>query len=122
MLVLLDKCPEERYLVHGGYGYNNVLAQDGRVTAVLDWIDAMYGDFVYDFAVLNQWPPPGIDYPELLYQYYTNRGVSLPNFKQRLNCYQLYKGLDGMRFFAKTKNQQAYQSTRQKLENLLSSL
>ena len=29
-------CPEERYLVHGGYGFNNVLAQDGRITAVID--------------------------------------------------------------------------------------
>lgn len=122
MLRLLATCPEERYLVHGGYGYNNVLAQDGKVTAVLDWLDAMYGDFVYDFAVLNQWPPPGIDYPELLYQYYTSHGMSLPNFRERLTCYQLYNGLDGMRFFAKTKNEKAYRSTCQKLEKLLSAL
>jgi hygromycin-B 4-O-kinase len=119
MLRLSEKCPEKRYLVHGGYGYNNVLAHEGRVTAVLDWIDAMYGDFVYDIAGLDEWPPFGLDFPELLYQYYTSRGVSLLNYRERVVCYRLRRGLDGMRFFAKTNNQEAYQWVSQKLEKLL---
>ena len=122
MLRLLEWCPEERSLVHGGYGYNNVLAQEGKVTAVLDWLEAMYGDFVYDFAWLDQWPPAGIDYPELLYQYYTSRGVSLPNYRERLVCYRLRMGLDGMRFFAKTNHEKAYQSVHEKLEEILTRL
>lgn len=122
MSQLLEKCPQERYLVHGGYGYNNVLARDGKVTAVVDWVDAMYGDFVYDIAWIAQWAPYGIDYARLFHQYYTNNKVPLPNYRERMNCYQLYMGLDGMRFFAKTKNQEAYQATRQKLQNLLSTL
>lgn len=120
MLKLLEKCPEERYLVHGGYGYNNVLAQESHVTAVLDWIDAMYGDFVYDIAYLHQWPPYEIDFSKLLYQYYTEKGVSIPNYRERLMCYQFYIGLDGMRFFAKTNNQEAYQAVCQTLKALLS--
>src|SRR5579872_2919476 len=46
MTRLLDYCPEERYLVHGGYGFSNVIAHEGKITAILDWIDAKYGDFV----------------------------------------------------------------------------
>ncbi len=122
MLKLLKKCPEERYLVHGGYGYNNLLAHEGRVTAVLGWADAMYGDFVYDIAYLHQWPPFEIDYSELLYRYFTDKRVTIPNFRERLLCYQLYIGLDGLRFFAKTNNPEAYQATCRKLENLLSML
>lgn len=34
---LLPFCLEERWLVHGGYGFNNVLVENGAVTAVLDW-------------------------------------------------------------------------------------
>jgi hygromycin-B 4-O-kinase len=119
MTRLLDSLPEERWLVHGGYGYNNVLAHEGRVSAVLDWIDAMYGDFVYDIAGLDEWPPFGIDYPGLFHEYYTRQGLFLPNFRERLVCYRLRRGLDGLRFFAKTNNENAYQSVCQKLENLL---
>jgi hygromycin-B 4-O-kinase len=54
MIKLLGKCPEDRYLVHGMYGYDNLLAQGNRVTAVIGWADAMYRDFVYDIAYLHQ--------------------------------------------------------------------
>jgi hygromycin-B 4-O-kinase len=118
MLRLLEFCPEERYLVHGGYGYNNVLTQEGKVTAVLGW-DAMYGDFVYDIARIDLWPPYGIDYAELFRQHYASKGKSLPNYRERMTCYKLYIGLDGLRFFAKTNNREKYQATCQKLQHLL---
>jgi hypothetical protein len=44
MMQLIGNCPEEPYLVHSGYGFGNVLAQDGRITAALDWMDAWAGD------------------------------------------------------------------------------
>ncbi|MBI5713587.1 MAG: aminoglycoside phosphotransferase family protein [Chloroflexi bacterium] len=118
MLLLLEFCQEERYFVHGEYGYNNVLAENGNVTAVLDWIDAMYGDFVYDIAGFDFWSHD-TDFPELFRQYYVSHGVALPDYQERVVCYKYYKGLDALRFFAKTNNREAYQSTRQILQALL---
>ena len=34
-----------------------MLAQDGKITALLNWVDASYGDVVYDIAVLDFWWP-----------------------------------------------------------------
>ena len=50
MMRMLEVCPEERYLVHEEYVQNNLLAEEGKVTAVLDWADTMHGDFAYDLA------------------------------------------------------------------------
>jgi aminoglycoside phosphotransferase (APT) family kinase protein len=49
----LGRCPEERRFLHGDDGFGNVLARDGEVTAVLDWLDAKDGDFVDDVAWLD---------------------------------------------------------------------
>jgi hygromycin-B 4-O-kinase len=43
MVHLLDACPEERFLVHGDYGLSNVIVHEGRITGVLDWLEAKYG-------------------------------------------------------------------------------
>lgn len=118
MLRLLQVCPEERYLVHGGYGNDNVLAQGGKVTAVLDWIDAMYGNFVYDIAWIDFWAR-GIDFPELFRQVYTSHGMSLAQYQERIACYKCYMGLDAMCFFAKTGDREGYRSTCRILRNLL---
>jgi len=44
-------------LVHGDFGSNNVLVADGRISAVLDWSEAMTGDPAYDLANLFFWRP-----------------------------------------------------------------
>ncbi|MEM7335241.1 MAG: aminoglycoside phosphotransferase family protein, partial [Chloroflexota bacterium] len=47
MVSLIPYCSKERYLVHRDYDYNNVLAKYGEITAVLDWGQVSYGDFVF---------------------------------------------------------------------------
>jgi hygromycin-B 4-O-kinase len=116
MTELLDACPEERCLVHGGYGNDNVLARDGKVTAVLDW-EAMYGDFAYDVAWIDFWPR-GVDHVELFRQYYDKQGMPMENYRERIACYKYYLGLDAMKFFAKTGNRQAYDYACRILEGL----
>ena len=120
MLDLLKFCPQDRYLVHGEYGYNNVLAVDDQVTAVLDWTDAMYGDFVYDIAAMDFWLPETFDLPRLIYQYDTSQGMAIPHYQERIACYKCYGGLDALRFFAKTNNYEAYLSTHKILQDVLS--
>lgn len=118
MVSLLDNCPEERYLVHGGYGFSNVLAHEGKITAILDWIDAKYGDFVYDIAWLNFWSPE-VNYGELFRQYYQEQGVSVPAYDERLRCYHCYIGMDALRFAAKSNQPDAYRWSRKRIFELM---
>ena len=115
---LLDSCPEERYLVHGGYGFSNVIAHEGSITGVLDWIDAKYGDFVYDIAWLNLWSPE-VNFGELFRQFHHQQGVSIPAYDERLRCYQCYISLDALRFFAKSNQPDAYQWARKRIFDLI---
>ena len=99
--------PEERYLIHGDYGWNNVLAEGGRVTAVLDWANAKFGDFLFDIAYLTA--SAQVDYLAAFQQYYRTHNRAVPHYSERIRCYQCYATLDGLRFFAKTGNQDGYQ-------------
>jgi hygromycin-B 4-O-kinase len=118
MMYLLDFCPNERYLVHGGYSLRNILTQEGKITAVVDWLDAKYGDFVFDIAVLDFWLP-GLDMSERCRRYYQARQVAIPFYEKRVRCYQCYTALDASRFFAKKGDRQAYQWTHQRILPLL---
>ncbi|MGH2510225.1 MAG: phosphotransferase family protein [Ktedonobacteraceae bacterium] len=111
MQALLDYCPNERYLLHGGYSLRNILAKNGKITAVLDWINAQYGDFVYDIALWDYWCS-WLHIGERCQQYYQERNVAVPHYAERLLCYQCYHALDGLRFFAKGGNEEAYHIAR----------
>ena len=107
VLRLLPSCPEERFLVHGNPGLGNLLAQDGTLAAVLDWLDARYGDFVYDIAYLDYWLP-GLRVRERFGRFYQERGIHVPAYAERILCYQCYVTLDAMRFYAKSGQEQGY--------------
>ncbi|WP_213571481.1 phosphotransferase family protein [Rhodococcus sp. USK13] len=53
-LALRDRVPEPdaATLLHGDYRLDNVLVEDGRITAVLDWEMATLGDPLTDLALL----------------------------------------------------------------------
>ena len=78
MVRLLDSCPEDRFLVHGNFGFGNVLAHGGEVTAVLDWLDAAYGDFLFDVAWLDFWDAGG-EWAEVCRDHFDRKGVQLPS-------------------------------------------
>ncbi len=117
MVQLLDYVPEERYLVHGSYSLGNLLVHEGRITAVLDWIDASYGDFIYDIAGLSFWLPEA-RFPELFRHHYATQGVSVPAYDARLLCYQYAIGLDALRFYAKANRPDAYQWSKRRILDL----
>lgn len=118
---LLDYCPSERYLVQGNYNLYSILVNDGRMTAVLDWFDARYGDFVYDIAGLDFWCP-WLGVREAFQRYYEERKVEIPFYSERLLCYECYVALGGLRFFAFAGNEPSYRTARslilQKLDSL----
>ena len=121
MKELLISCPEERTLLLGGFTTRNMLAQDGKITALLDLIDASYGDAVYDIVALDfWWPPLGIHEAFLADQW--KRGRELPFYAERLLCYECHHALGGLRFYAKNGNEKGYQRVREIIQGKLAAL
>jgi len=110
MLRLLEICPEDRYLVHGSLSLDNMLALDGKLTAIVKWLDARYGDFVYDIATLDYWTPT-LGVSEHFRRYYQDRQITVPAYDERILCYQCFVTLDAMRFYAKSGDETRYQAT-----------
>ena len=102
---LADACPEQRHLVHSDLLNYNVLVAEGRITAVLDWGSSIYGDFVFDLAWLTFWQPwyrawRGVDFGQAARRHYAEIGLQVPNFDERLQCCELFIGLDGLAYQA----------------------
>ena len=111
MTTLLAHCPENRNLIFGGMSLRNLLAQEGKITAVLDLLDASYGDVVYDIVSLDFWSP-WLGVCEAFQEYQQQRGRELPFYAERLLCYACHYALIGLRFFAQGGNEAAYQMVR----------
>lgn len=112
MLALAEHCPEQRALVHNDFHFNNILTDGQRITAVIDWANALYGDPLYDIAWLNwQAANPGWWYndgAEIL----RARFGGMPGYATRIACYLCHIGLDHLRFYARTDNRARYNETR----------
>jgi hygromycin-B 4-O-kinase len=93
---LIDACPEERALIHGDFGSNNVLAERGRITAVLDWDQAMVGDPLHDVANFYFWATH-LRCMEVQAAYFERSLSQLPAYRQRISCYGLRIGLEETR-------------------------
>lgn len=96
---LVDAVPETRHLVHSDVLNHNILVAGHRVTAMLDWGNAMAGDFLYDIALFCFWAPwypawDGIDFREEAARHYGSLGLDLPCYEDRLRCYEVHIGLD----------------------------
>jgi hygromycin-B 4-O-kinase len=95
---LVDACPEDRHLIHADLLHFNVLVEGDRLSAVLDWGCAMYGDFLYDvawFAYFWPWYPAwhGVDFVRAAASHYASIGLEVPDLAARLRCYQVHIGL-----------------------------
>lgn len=91
---LIDACPNQRSFVHGDWGSNNILAADGRLTAILDWETVGVGDPLQDIAgrFWEFWPPVAICVRSMAADAERRLG-QLPNFSERRLCYDLRTGL-----------------------------
>ncbi|WP_052732016.1 phosphotransferase family protein [Devosia geojensis] len=89
---LADGCPETHGLVHGDFGSNNVIAENGRITGVIDWSEAMVGDPLYDVANIFFWRP-WLDCMEQQARFFERERPDVLA-DARLACYQLRIGLE----------------------------
>jgi len=102
---LVDRLPSERHVIHGDLLNRNVLVDGARITAVLDWGNALYGDHLYDVAWLLYWWPwqsqwAGIDIRAELDAHWRQIGDPLQDVDSRLIAYQLHIGLDALAYTA----------------------
>ena len=123
MTELVDACPNERHVVHSDLLNYNVLVQDDQISAVIDWGSSLYGDFLFDLAWLTFWQPwypawQGIDFAQSAADHYAAKGLTVPNFPERLRCYELYIGLDGLAYQAFKSRWQDVNATAQRLQAL----
>lgn len=88
----MPRCADVRRLVHGDFGSNNVLTDQGRITAVIDWSEALFGDPIYDVANIFFWRPWLACMEAQAHHIETRQPEFLRN-AEALRCYQLHIGL-----------------------------
>lgn len=113
LMRLIDYCPAERALIHSDLHFDNVLADGERITGVIDWGNACYGDPLYDVAWLGRWTAWGA--PLIEPAVLRARYGATPHYDERLTCYECFLGLDDLRFYAKNGRRQLYEAMRDRL-------
>jgi hygromycin-B 4-O-kinase len=102
---LVKELPNERSIVHNDLLNRNVLVKDGRLSAVFDWGNSLYGDHLYDAALLLYWwswfPKwSSIDIREELSDHLKSQGEQPHGLDLRLLTYQLHIGLEHIAYTA----------------------
>lgn len=105
-----------RNFIHGDFHQWNILSDGTRITGIIDG-NCLYGDFLVDLAILDR-HMPWSNVIKTYQDYHAKAGIALPNFKERLIGAYYFKGLDGLRFYAKMGWGDAYQGTRNFLLSL----
>jgi len=105
-VTLVERCPEERSLVHSDLLNRNVLTSSGAITAVLDWGSSFYGDSLYDvawFTFYEPWYPHFQDVHvsrRLLEDFKADPHSNTADLDARLMCYKLDIGIGSIAYNA----------------------
>jgi hygromycin-B 4-O-kinase len=119
-------CPDDvRSVLHGDLTAGNVLIDDCRVSAVIDWGNSLIGDPLYDVAWLVFWSPwhPGLDAAYILSEsrgrYGSQIAAEPENFEERLLACYLQIGLDAMAYNAFRRTEVHLRDTIDRLDTLI---
>ncbi|QYR20215.1 aminoglycoside phosphotransferase family protein [Paenibacillus sp. sptzw28] len=105
-----------RYFIHGDFHQWNILSDGTSITGIIDG-NCAYGDFLIDLAILDR-HMEGREVIRAYQDYQAKVGIMIPDFKERLIGAYYFKGMDGLRFYAKMGWEDAYYSTRNFLLSL----
>jgi len=95
-----DAMPEsDRSLVHSDWGWDNVLILHGKVSAVVDWDDAKFGDPLTDPARQDFYYPE-IDFRSRFVEFYERSGWKIENFRERWLACQLSAMLNDLKWYS----------------------
>lgn len=104
---LIELMPEERVMIHDDVGFGNALSDGKKITAVIDWVQAGYGDPLRDVAWLDFWDEKQ-GFADAFKKHYEEQGKPSKDFEQRLLCYKLLIGLNSLGFFARSRQKEKY--------------
>lgn len=95
---LAGHCPDLRSLIHSDLLYHNAFVSGPRVSALIDWQCALYGDHLFELAWFTFWAPwhPGIAAAGLrdrALERWQGAGVDLAGADLRLRCYEVRIGV-----------------------------
>lgn len=104
---LLPACPQLGHVLHLDLINRNVLVnvKDGEIAAIFDWGCMTRGDFLYEVAWFSFWSSwhPGlaaVDWRQTVVDHYRALALHVPNFDERLRCYELHIGLHHLAYNA----------------------
>jgi hygromycin-B 4-O-kinase len=102
---LAPDLPDARHVVHSDLLNRNVLVARHRITAVLDWGSAMYGDFLFDLAWFRFWGPwyegwGRLDVVAAARRHHQAIGLVVPDLELRMRACELFIALDGLSYLA----------------------
>lgn len=112
----LQFLPEERFLQHGDFAFDNLLMKDGKVTAVIDWAQIGYGDWYYDFATMEFWWPGRYGDPK---EFADKYGFNTDNLEQRKAAYWANRFLGTVNFSADKQHKQTAEWLKEHAEQKL---
>ncbi len=81
-------------LVHWDYHFGNLLQQDGKITAVLDFEWALGGDPAHDFNRRSEWEEQCPDSSAWIYSGYTRLSPLTADHETRVSLYEMLWFLD----------------------------
>lgn len=99
---LARHCPNRRDLVHRDLLHGNAFVSGARITGLIDWQCALYGDHLYELAWLTFCAPtwaPGLATVGLrsrVLQHWQAAEVDLTDLDLRLRCYEVHIGVSAL--------------------------
>ncbi|MGG4554603.1 phosphotransferase [Paenibacillus humicus] len=81
----------KKQLIHGDLGSFNLIAAQGRISGIIDWSLALYGDHLYDIANFMFWNE---DKLQPLIAHLKTRYMDTSEDRNTITCYMLRIGLE----------------------------
>lgn len=98
------------YFLHGDFGRSNILVKNRKITGIIDWSEAMFGDFLWDLAWLSFWPRK----IGLMDEYYefnkNNKDLNFTYFSERMKIYKIIIVIHTLLFAAKKNDLETYEA------------
>ncbi len=110
----LSDLPDAKNLVHNDLLHNNLITAEDKIVGVIDWGNAIEGDFLYDLAMFTFYSPyfpamKGIDWLQSAKDRFGSIGLEVPDLDLRMQCYEVHLGLSGMAYSSFKSNWKDYE-------------
>jgi hygromycin-B 4-O-kinase len=112
----LELIPDKKYVVHGDVSFGNIITDGIKITGLLDWSGAQWGDFLCDYAYLEYWHPE-LDYRNIVLELYPEYGLDLSHYQERIQCYQYYISAVLLDYYLRSNQEEKYHIVEKKILN-----